>query len=154
MGADFTDPKSIPTESSLMARVRMLVEKNREEVGFGDRIVLQTDQNIYGFFQIFDDKYPYLGIKSPLDSNPYDSRDQSVIVTYVSDIARDYILETTQPGVLDLNATLELISMDEHQISLKEADRAKYYEVLSTGEVCTHSDPRESTPIQEIPEPD
>ena len=154
MGTDFTDPKSIPTESSLMARVRMLVERDREEVGFGDRIVLQTNQNIYGFFQIFDDKYPYLGIKSPLESNPYDNRDRTVIVNYIPEIAKDYILETTQPGVIDLNTTLELISMNEHQISLKDTDSAKYYEILSTGEAYTHSDPRESTPIQEIPEPD
>ncbi len=155
MDGDTEKPKrEAPTESSLIARIRMRVEKDGEEVGMGDRIVLQTDQNIYGFFQLFDYKYSYMAIKSPLDSNPYDPRDKTVVVDYVQNIAKDYILETNNPRVLDINSTLELVSMTEHQISLKEEDQPKYYEILNTGEVYTHSNPKDDIHIQDIPEPD
>jgi hypothetical protein len=155
MNVDTEKPKrTVPTEASLIARIRMRVERNGEEVGIGDRVILQTDQNIYGFFELLDKKYPYMAIRSPLDSNPYNPEDSTVILGYVQDIAKDYILETNNPSILDINSALELVSMTNHQISLKEEGQPKYYEILSTGEVYTHSNPKDDIYIQDIPEPD
>ena len=136
MNTNTEKPKAeAPSEPSLIARIRMKVENGEREVSIGDRIVLLTDEHIYGFFELIDDKYPYMGIKSPLDSNPYNARDLSVVVAPLNEIAKDYLLEVGGLGMIDFNTHLILEQMDMANISLKEEDGPNRYDISSAGEI-------------------
>ena len=69
-------------------------------------------------------------------------------------IGRDYILENSAPGVLDVNAVLNLESFDGRVISFKEEDGVRYFDINSLGEISVHSDPRTDIPLQNPPESD
>ena len=156
MVTDLKDPmRDSLTESALIARIRMKIETGDEEIGAGRSLVISTPQgDTYGFFELLSDRYPYMGIKAPADTNPYDLKDQTIVVDRVESIGRDYILENSAPGVLDVNAVLNLESFDGRVISFKEEDGVRYFDINSLGEISVHSDPRTDIPLQNPPESD
>ncbi len=154
-----TDPKEtsreFPREESLVARIRLKVENDGEEIAAGTRIILHTEEgNTYGFFELLNDRCPRMAIKVQEGGNPYDLSDHGVLVDYVENLGREYIAETNTPDVIDVNTVLEFVSMDKNMIRFKESGGPKHYDILETGEVNVHNDPKEDVPISEIPEPD